>query len=438
MGFVPGLEHDCFLSYRHLDDLGVDGSPGQGWVTQFHHGLTVKLGEYLGSAPNIWRDPRLDGNDVFPAELHDRVAASAALIPIVSPGYRGSDWCRREFATFRETAEKAHRWTVGNKLSVLKVVRTPLDGEEHQVFPVDALGYPFFETNRDTGRPIRFDSGSAPYTSRIEELAQDVAVFLKRLAEGTNAPPAPVGANRSAAAPVRPRTIVLACDLFGFGPGARVAGVSCVMVDDVAALAARIGQLKSTLAVDPAMQRTTANELGRRGFLYEADGPEVRDRFADLLAVLPWDGYVSFADAAQFAGGREQDTVLQLLRGVLFDRIRSLFAEAVDVVLSPQLATFVQSISDAASAYRREIKAMDKVSVIGTSLVRTGRDRDAVLEVANYLGGITEARLVNPDSVDARRFVRVYPNKLRLLHDMGAHVHYSRHNPFPASWRLPG
>ncbi|MGB3580457.1 MAG: hypothetical protein WBA40_04985 [Roseiarcus sp.] len=25
MSFLQGFEHDCFISYRHLDDVGLDG-----------------------------------------------------------------------------------------------------------------------------------------------------------------------------------------------------------------------------------------------------------------------------------------------------------------------------------------------------------------------------------------------------------------------------
>ncbi|MEP7306841.1 MAG: hypothetical protein ABJA98_15105 [Acidobacteriota bacterium] len=438
MGIVPGLEHDCFISYRHLDDLGPDGNGGHGWVSRFHQELTVKLGEFLGEPPQIWRDPRLDGNDVFPDELNDRVRASAVLIPIVSPGYRRSSWCTREFEIFKQSSSQAHRWTVGNRLATMKVVRTPLDRDEQNVFPVESLGYWFFERNRATGRPVRHDSGSPAYEQRLEELAQDTADFLRALATGGTlvSPAAPKSLDRSAPPP---KPVLLACDVFGLDRDRRVIGISCVAVDEPDELSKRLDQVKSSIALDPTFSADVAlmKRIRRSGLRYEDDDPSMRERIASELAVLPWDGYVSFADSRFFASKGDDETVLMLLEGILFDRIRSLFDAPVEVVLSPRLAQFWQGVSEAAAGYRQKIKTLDKVTLVGTSTVRVGERNNAAVEVANYLGGLTGARLADPSADNSRGFLRIYPNKLRLIHDVQAHAHYSRRHPLPSAWRLP-
>jgi hypothetical protein len=57
------------------------------------------------------------------------------------------------------------------------------------------------------------------------------------------------------------------------------------------------------------------------------------------------------------------------------------------------------------------------------------------VEIANYLGGVTGARLADPNDPDARRrFARVYPNKLRTLRDLRTDIRYSRHKPLPPDW----
>jgi hypothetical protein len=127
---------------------------------------------------------------------------------------------------------------------------------------------------------------------------------------------------------------------------------------------------------------------------------------------------------------------LELLRGVLFDRLRAQTDVPMVLVLSPQLAPYWQSIADAATSYRREIETMDGVKVVGTSAVKIEQRINAALEIADYLAGITAARLGRAAPADLRRFARFYPNKIRVLYDLGSGIHYSRRQPFPPDWRL--
>ncbi|HEX6495551.1 MAG TPA: hypothetical protein VF018_08715, partial [Acidobacteriaceae bacterium] len=59
------FEYDVFISYAHLDNQELlEGQ--KGWVANFHRALEIRVGQYLGAQPSIWRDPKLQGNDVFP------------------------------------------------------------------------------------------------------------------------------------------------------------------------------------------------------------------------------------------------------------------------------------------------------------------------------------------------------------------------------------
>jgi hypothetical protein len=104
-------------------------------------------------------------------------------------------------------------------------------------------------------------------------------------------------------------------------------------------------------------------------------------------------------------------------------------------VLSPRLAPFWQSISQAASDYREQINSMDSVTVVGTSSIHVGVPKDSAVEIANYLGGVTVARLADPkDGMARSSFDRIYPNKLRILQDLRSGARYSRHHPLPPDW----
>jgi hypothetical protein len=198
-----------------------------------------------------------------------------------------------------------------------------------------------------------------------------------------------------------------------------------------------MARFKATLAIDRAFVANAdlVDRVRRAGLRYENDEAPLRDRVADELAVLPWDGYVSFADAAFWAQKSEADTILELLHGVLFDRLRGLPDTSIRLVLSPRLAPFWQSISQAASDYREQINSMDSVTVVGTSSIHVGVPKDSAVEIANYLGGVTVARLADPkDGMARSSFDRIYPNKLRILQDLRSGARYSRHHPLPPDW----
>ena len=60
MSFAQNL----FISYAHIDNEPL--TPGEkGWVTRFHTSLKALLSMRMGTEVQIWRDEKLQGNDVF-------------------------------------------------------------------------------------------------------------------------------------------------------------------------------------------------------------------------------------------------------------------------------------------------------------------------------------------------------------------------------------
>ena len=59
-GYVPGFDHDLFISYAHLDNINSE------WVNDFEAELTARLAVVLGTRVEIWRDrKKLNGLDKF-------------------------------------------------------------------------------------------------------------------------------------------------------------------------------------------------------------------------------------------------------------------------------------------------------------------------------------------------------------------------------------
>ena len=87
------------------------------------------MGQLIGEKPEIWRDPKLAGNDVFADTLVDQLKKVAVLITIVSPRYVKSEWTRRELIEFWKAAEAQGGVNFHDKARIFKVMKTPIPRE---------------------------------------------------------------------------------------------------------------------------------------------------------------------------------------------------------------------------------------------------------------------------------------------------------------------
>jgi len=180
---LQSFENDIFISYAHIDNLPLaEGETG--WVTHFHRALEVRLRQLLGGQARIWRDAKLQGNDVFGDALLDKFPGVALLVSILSPRYIQSEWCLREVDAFRQAA--AERLQVGEKSRLFKVVKTYVPLEQQPDLMQAMLGYEFYQLDPATGRPREFKQETGPnkdprYWDQLEDLAYELADLLKIL-----------------------------------------------------------------------------------------------------------------------------------------------------------------------------------------------------------------------------------------------------------------
>lgn len=93
------FEQNLFISYAHIDDQPL--APGEkGWITRFHATLKAILSTRIGREAKIWRDEKLQGNDVFSDEIVVQFSRAATLVSIVTLRYLNSEWCTREAHEF--------------------------------------------------------------------------------------------------------------------------------------------------------------------------------------------------------------------------------------------------------------------------------------------------------------------------------------------------
>jgi hypothetical protein len=175
-----GYTNDLFISYAHIDNVGLS-SREEGWVTSLHNFLEVRLAQLQGARANIWRDPKLSGNDYFSDEICDQLPQVAALLAVLSPRYIRSEWCLRELNAFCEAAERAGGLSIGHRSKIFKVIKTPIPLDQHPEQTAGLLGYEFFVYD-DAGRTRELNPASGyAYQQKADDLAQDISSILDQV-----------------------------------------------------------------------------------------------------------------------------------------------------------------------------------------------------------------------------------------------------------------
>ncbi len=192
------FDSDVFVSYAHIDDQAlVEGQ--KGWISNLHRALEIRLAQLMGKQPKIWRDAKLQGNDVFSDKLIDRLSRVGLLVSVLSPRYVNSDWCTRELREFYRVSEGTGGLRLGDKIRVFKVVKTQIPVEQHPGELHDVLGYDFFVVDPETGRARELSQSSGPedsrqYWARLDDLAHDITEALTLLGQ-SNGTQATIAAN---------------------------------------------------------------------------------------------------------------------------------------------------------------------------------------------------------------------------------------------------
>jgi hypothetical protein len=179
------FEKDIFISYAHLDDESLVESQN-GWITEFHRVLSIRLGQVLGRKPIIWRDLELHGNHIFDQQIVDQFSQVAIMISIITPRYTKSDWCIREVNEFYAACEKNIGFNVNNQGRIFKIIKTPVKVEQHPEIIQNILGYEFFTTDPNSGRirelaQISGQPTDRLYWDKLDDIANDIATFLESI-----------------------------------------------------------------------------------------------------------------------------------------------------------------------------------------------------------------------------------------------------------------
>jgi hypothetical protein len=187
--------YDIFISYGQLDDQDPAGET-KGWVDLLVERLPRLVSNNLGYQPRIWRDERsLTGNALLTAAIEEGLAHSLLFIPILSPRYVQSVWCRRELDTFSATPSPPG--VAAHRSRIFKVIKSPLLfnlGEKEPPLLRELIGYPFYEMESDM--PVEFGPEVHPnkdprYWGALRRLAWDISNMLVALKDGATSTATP-------------------------------------------------------------------------------------------------------------------------------------------------------------------------------------------------------------------------------------------------------
>ena len=181
------MQNDIFISYAHIDNQPLVTNT-EGWVSQFHHALEVRVDQLLGKKSSIWRDLKLTGNDCFDDTIIDQLPNVGVLVSVLSPRYVHSDWCVRELDEFCLASEESGGLRLGDKARIFKVLKTPVPIIEHPENIRNILGYEFYTIDADTGRARELNKvfgGEAEraFWLKLDDLAQDLCQLLKQMSD---------------------------------------------------------------------------------------------------------------------------------------------------------------------------------------------------------------------------------------------------------------
>jgi hypothetical protein len=194
MSTPPDFEDDLFISYAHIDNQPL-AEGLKGWVETFHERLRIRLEQITGSSVSIWRDRKLQGNDLFSETLVARLSKAAILVVVLSPRYVKSEWCLRELGEFCLSSEAGGGLNVGDKSRVFKVVKFHVPFAEHPPQLRGVLGYEFFEFDAERGRAREFSPDVTPARDiRYWEKLDDIAYDIKQTLDNLTRPPEPASA----------------------------------------------------------------------------------------------------------------------------------------------------------------------------------------------------------------------------------------------------
>jgi hypothetical protein len=177
MPFLAGFDNDIFISYSHVDNLGDH------WVERFQNELEIALARRIGRVGivKIWRDKRLEGNQLFDETIRNAVEKAAVFIAITSNGYLASDYCRQELSWFSKKATgESYGLQIGDRSRIYSVLAAAIQPAQWPAEFGRISGYAFHNAKDadDLGEPTDPELDKLRYKEQLKAVADSLHRML--------------------------------------------------------------------------------------------------------------------------------------------------------------------------------------------------------------------------------------------------------------------
>lgn len=99
------VDRVAFMSYAHEND-----TYDQGYLSKFRQRLEAAVSSLIGGPFTIFQDHvHIKTGEEWERRLQQYLSTSTFLIPIITPHYYNSEWCRKEFMYFHEKEQQTQR-----------------------------------------------------------------------------------------------------------------------------------------------------------------------------------------------------------------------------------------------------------------------------------------------------------------------------------------
>ena len=186
--FVPGYEFVVFFSYGHLDN-----APDE-WVTKFYVRLKAEVETILGEPVSFFIDPKLKAGDLLDATIKQRIARSAAFLPILGPRYVRSPNCLQELQWFFDAAQQSGGLHVGTGTRLMPVEKYPPGSWPPAIADLNPITPRFYKIDDASGNPETYSANPnfpafLSFDKACRDLAADLAKLLQTLRKERAAEP---------------------------------------------------------------------------------------------------------------------------------------------------------------------------------------------------------------------------------------------------------
>jgi hypothetical protein len=167
----------AFLSYAHSDDAHENGK-----LLTFGERLGGEVQLQWGAKFPIFIDRKdLKWGQEWKARIEESLDGATFLIPILTPGYFKSEWCRKELRRFLERETRLKR---NDLILPIYYVRCPVLEDEAKR-AADDLAQVLYERQYKNWRHLRHEPWTTPEVGRLfEQMALEVVEALERSGGG--------------------------------------------------------------------------------------------------------------------------------------------------------------------------------------------------------------------------------------------------------------